>query len=107
MIWTPEAQRSPGASQYRGKTHGEAGEAVPGLFGKDQARNVTDTVMDMGRPSRMSFPGRCPNGLLYDMFHVLRHLLEAVTELRKQELKRLRGALKGLLSGMKSFLPAR
>ena len=63
--------------------------------------------MDMGRPSRERLPGRWPDGLLYDMFQVLRLLLEAVAEVRKQELKRLSGTLKGLLSGMESFLPAR
>ena len=77
-------------------------------FGKERARKVTHAVMDMGPAFRKSFLAHCPKGqVIYDKFHVIRHLLEAVNEVRKQELKRLGGAIKGLLSGKKFVLLSR
>ena len=61
--------------------------------------------MDMWPAFRKSFLGHCPKGrVIYDKFHVIQHLIEAVNEVRKQELKHLGGALKGFLSG-KKFVP--
>jgi Transposase and inactivated derivatives len=77
-------------------------------FGKERAQKVTHAVMDMWPAFRKSFLAHCPKGkVIYDKFHVIRHLLEAVNEVRKQELKRLGGAFKGLLSGKKFVLLAR
>ena len=76
-------------------------------FGKERAQKVTHAVMDMWPAFRKSFLAHCPKGkVIYDKFHVIRHLLEAINEVRKQELKRLGGAFKGLLSGKKFVLLA-
>ena len=45
--------------------------------------------------------------ILYDKFHVIRHLLEALKTLRKQEFKRAGKSMKGLLCGKKFLLLSR
>ena len=77
-------------------------------FGKERAQRVTHAVMDMWPAFRKSFLSHCPKGqVIYDKFHVIRHLLEAVNEVRKQEFKRLGGTFKKLLPGKKFVLLAR
>ena len=61
-------------------------------FGKERVQEVTHAVMDMWPAFKKSFLAHCPKGkVIDDKFHVIRHLLEAVNEVRKQELKRLGG----------------
>lgn len=77
-------------------------------FGTDRARRITHGVMDMWKPYRNSLRTHCPKAqVIYDKFHVIRHLLDAVNEVRKQEFKRLGEAMKGLLAGKKFILLAR
>ena len=77
-------------------------------FGKDRARLVTHGVMDMWKPFRKSLLAHCPTAqIIYDKFHVIRHLLEAVNEVRKQEFKKLGARMKGLLGGKKFVLLSR
>ena len=50
----------------------------------------------------------CPTAqVIFDKFHVIRHLLEAVNEVRKQEFKRLGDRMNGLLAGKKFVLLSR
>jgi len=77
-------------------------------FGKPRARQITHAVMDMWQAFRRSFAAHCPGVvILYDKFHVIRHLLEALNSVRKQEFKRAGQTMKGLLCGKKFLLLSR
>jgi transposase len=77
-------------------------------FGKPRARQITHAVMDMWKAFRRSVEAHCPGvQVIYDKFHVIRHLLEALNTVRKQEFKRAGKTLKGLLCGKKFLLLSR
>lgn len=77
-------------------------------FGKERARRVTHVVMDMWAPFRNSFQKHCPGiQIIYDKFHVIRHLLNAVNEVRKSEFKKAGKRFRGLLAGKKFILLSR
>lgn len=77
-------------------------------FGKDRAQLITHAVMDMWRPFRNSFKAHCPGvEIISDKFHVIRHLLEALNDVRTAELRKAAGRFKGLLAGKKFVLLAR
>jgi len=77
-------------------------------FGKPRAKQITHAVMDMWKAFRRSVEAHCPGVvILYDKFHVIRHLLEALNTVRKQEFKRAGKTMKGLLCGKKFLLLSR
>lgn len=77
-------------------------------FGKDRAKLVTHGVMDMWKAFRNSFRAHCPDiQIIYDKFHVIQHLLEALNKVRKAELGKAAGRFKGLLAGKKFILLSR
>ena len=77
-------------------------------FGKPRAKQITHAVMDMWKAFRHSVEAHCPGVvILYDKFHVIRHLLEALNTVRKQEFKRAGKTMKGLLCGKKFLLLSR
>jgi transposase len=77
-------------------------------FGKRRARRITHAVMDMWKAFRRSCEAHCPGVvILYDKFHIIRHLLEALNTVRKQEFKRAGKTMKGLLCGKKFLLLSR
>lgn len=77
-------------------------------FGKQRARLITHAVMDMWKPFKKSFLAHCPKvQIIYDKFHVIRHLLEALNKVRQSELKRAASHLKGLLAGKKFIILSR
>ncbi len=77
-------------------------------FGRPRAQQITHAVMDMWQAFRRSFQAHCPGVvILYDKFHVIRHLLEALNTVRKQEFKRAGKSMKGLLCGKKFLLLSR
>lgn len=77
-------------------------------FGQDRARLVTHAVLDMWKPFRNSFTVHCPGvQIIYDKFHVIRHLLEALNQVRKAELRQAAGRFKGMLAGKKFILLSR
>jgi len=77
-------------------------------FGKQRAQQITHAVMDMGQAFRRSFEAHCPGVVIrYAKFHVIRHLLEALTTVRKPEFKRAGKTMKGLLCGKKFLLLSR
>jgi transposase len=62
------------------------------FFGKQAASQVRLAVMDMWRAFRKSTRDNAPEAaILFDKFHVLRHLSEALDKVRKQEYARLLG----------------
>jgi len=77
-------------------------------FGKGRARLVTYAVMDMWKPFRNSFKAHCPGiRIIYDKFHVIRHLLNALNKVRGAELHKAAGRFRGVLAGKKFILLAR
>lgn len=80
-------------------------EAFWQWFGKEKAKKVTYGVMDMARGFINSFHNHCPGiKIIYDKFHVIRHLLDALNEVRKMEFKKAGQRMKGLLCGKKFIL---
>jgi transposase len=78
-------------------------------FGKERSAKITHAVMDMCRAFRNSFRDHCGEDLqiIYDKFHVVRHLNDALNTVRKAELSRAMGRFKKTLSGKKFVLMAR
>lgn len=77
-------------------------------FGAKRAKLITHGVMDMWKPYRNSFKAHCPGiKIIYDKFHVIRHLLDALNRVRKTELGKAAGRFKGLLAGKKFILLSR
>jgi transposase len=77
-------------------------------FGRERAQQITHAVMDMWRAFRNSFKAHCPKvQIIYDEFHIIRHLLEALNEVRKAEFKRAGKRFRGLLAGKKFILLSR
>jgi len=77
-------------------------------FGKPRANLLTHVVMDMWKPFRESFLRHCPRiHVLYDKFHVIRHLLNALNDVRKAEFAKAQGRFRGLLAGKKFILLSR
>jgi len=74
-------------------------------FGRERAEKVTHGVMDMAKGFIKSFKDHCPSiKIIYDKFHIIRHLLNALNEIRKLEFKRAGKKMKGLLCGKKFIL---
>ena len=77
-------------------------------FGKERAKLITHGVMDMWEAFRNSFTKHCPGiKIIYDKFHVIQYLLEALNDVRKAELSKALGRFKKTLSGKKFILLAR
>jgi transposase len=77
-------------------------------FGKQRACRITHAALDMWKPFRNSFKTHCPNvQIIYDKFHVIRHLLEALNKVRKAELRRAAKRFRHVLAGKKFILLSR
>jgi transposase len=85
-------------------------------FGQERAGRVTHAVMDMWKGFINSVRDHCRRKvgdavvtaqIIYDKFHVIRHLLNALNRVRQQELSRAKGRFKGLLTGKKFILLSR
>jgi transposase len=75
------------------------------FLGEKPARKVRLAVMDMWKPFRNSTRKHAPQaGILFDKFHVLRHLGEALDRVRKQEYARLSGKDRKFIKGQKYAL---
>lgn len=60
------------------------------FLGAPRSKRIRLAVMDMWKPFRNVTEARAPQAaILYDKFHVLRHLNEAIDKVRKAEYKRL------------------
>jgi transposase len=77
-------------------------------FGKENTLTVTHVVIDMWKPFIRSFKAHCRGvKIIYDKFHIIRHLLQALNKVRKAELRRAGEKFKGLLAGKKFILLSR
>jgi transposase len=79
-------------------------------LGPRKCKGIRLAVMDMWKPFRNSTlkAGNAPQaGILYDKFHILTHLNEALDKVRKSEYARLSGKDRRFIKGQKYTLPSR
>ena len=75
-------------------------------LGAGKNQRVRLAVMDMWKAFRNSTVRHAPHAsILFDKFHVMRHLGEALDQVRKSEYARLRGKDRSVIKGQKYTLP--
>ncbi len=84
-------------------------EASMALFydwlGESKARGIRLAVMDMWKPFHTVTTARAPRAaILFDKFHIMRHLGEALDKVRKTEYGRLSGKDRRFIKGQKYTL---
>jgi len=84
-------------------------EASMGLFyeqlGRKKSRGIRLAVMDMWKPFRNATATHAPQAaILFDKFHIIRHLGEALDKVRKAEYARLAGRDRSFIKGQKYTL---
>lgn len=93
---------------FGGKDRSEASmDAFYAGLGSERSWQIGLVVMDMWKPFRASTmkPEHAPYAsILYDKFHVMRHLGEALDAVRKSEYARLSGASRSYIKGQKYTL---
>jgi len=87
-------------------------EASMALFydwlGPKKSRGIRLAVMDMWKPFRKVAAARAPKAaILFDKFHIVRHLGEALDAVRKSEYARLEGRRRRYIKGQKYTLLSR
>jgi len=87
-------------------------EASMALFydwlGPNRTRGIRLAVMDMWKPFRNVTAARAPQAaILFDKFHIMRHLGEALDKVRKAEYARLSGRDRRFIKGQKYTLLSR
>jgi transposase len=76
-----------------------------GFLGKKKAKAVRLAVMDMWKAFRNSTTKNAPQAaILFDKFHIMRHLGEALDKVRKSEYARLDGKKRRFIKGQKYTL---
>jgi len=74
-------------------------------LGDKKSRGVRLAVMDMWKPFRNATLARAPQAaILFDKFHIMRHLGEALDKVRKSEYARLSGKDRRYIKGQKYTL---
>lgn len=74
-------------------------------IGEKQSKKIRLAVMDMWKPFEKSAKKNIPQAaILYDKFHVMRHLSEALDAVRKKEYARLTGEKRKFIKGQKYIL---
>ena len=77
-------------------------------LGASKRRRIRLAVMDMWKPFRNATEAHVPQAaILFDKFHVLRHLGEALDKVRKSEYARLTGKQRRYIKGQKYNLLSR
>ena len=77
-------------------------------LGEKKTRGIRLAVMDMWKPFRNATAARAPQtAILFDKFHVMRHLGDALDEVRKSEYRRLSGQDRSYIKGQKYTLLSR
>jgi len=77
-------------------------------LGDKKSRGIRLAVMDMWKPFRNVTNARAPQAaVLFDKFHILRHLGKALDEVRKSEYQRLSGRDRNYIKGQKYTLLSR
>ena len=74
-------------------------------LGEKKAKGIRMAVMDMWKPFRNATNNRAPQAaILFDKFHIMRHLGEALDKVRKSEYARLAGSGRRYIKGQKYVL---
>jgi len=74
-------------------------------LGEKKARGIRLAVMDMWKPFRNATNERAPQAaILFDKFHIMRHLNDALDKVRKMEYARLQGEDRRFIKGQKYVL---
>jgi len=74
-------------------------------LGEKKAHGIRLAVMDMWKPFRKATQDRAPQtAILFDKFHVMRHLNDALDQVRKSEYARLSGQDRRYIKGQKYTL---
>ena len=77
-------------------------------LGSKKSQKIKLAVMDMWKAFRNSTAKNAPQaGILFDKFHVMRHLNEALDKVRKREYGRLTGRSREYIKGQKYMLLSR
>jgi transposase len=77
-------------------------------LGPKKSRGIRLAVMDMWKPFRNAAAEHAPQAaILFDKFHVMRHLGEALDKVRKSEYARLSGKDRSFIKGQKYTLLSR
>ena len=77
-------------------------------LGTKKSRKIRLAVMDMWKAFENSTVSKAPKAaILYDKFHVMRHLGEAIDAVRKSEYARLEGDARSFIKGQKYNLLSR
>jgi transposase len=75
------------------------------FLGEKRSKKIEMAVMDMWKPFRNSTRRNAPGAaVLFDKFHIIRHLGEALDKIRKQEYARLTGRDRKFIKGQKYAL---
>ena len=79
-----------------------------GALGARRSSRLRLAVMDMGKPFRLATAAHAPQAaILFDKFHIMRHLGEALDAVRKAEYRRLADREKRSIKGQKYTLLSR
>lgn len=74
-------------------------------IGQERAHNIKLAVMDMWKAFRNSTAEHAPNArIVFDKFHVIRHLSNALDEIRRQEYKRVNDKERKYIKGQRYTL---
>jgi transposase len=74
-------------------------------LGENKAKGIRLAVMDMWKPFRNATQKQAPQAaILFDKFHIMRHLGEALDKVRKSEYARLTGKERRYIKGQKYTL---
>jgi transposase len=77
-------------------------------LGQRKSSRIRLAVMDMWKPFRLATNAHAPQAaILFDKFHVMRHLSEALDQVRKSEYSRLQGRGRRYIKGQKYTLLSR
>ena len=77
-------------------------------LGEKKCARIRLAVMDMWKPFRNASNSHAPQAaILFDKFHVMRHLGEALDKVRKSEYARLKGKKRRFIKGQKYALLSR
>src|SRR5262249_61984665 len=87
------------------------GRGMGGFYawlGARKSSRIRLAVMDMGKPFRLATAADAPQAaILFDKFHIMRHLGEALDMVRKSEYARLVGRDRRYIKGQKYTLLSR
>ena len=91
---------------FGGKDRSEASlEEFYAWLGPKKCQRIRLAVMDMWKPFRTATAGHAPDAaIVFDKFHIMRHLGEALDEVRKSEYARLTGRQRRFIKGQKYTL---